>query len=158
MNQIKYKTSSKKSIIDVDEEVTAIYHNGTELISRLFHLEQANDQTHKILRAIEVTQNENEQDRKKRKIIDRSWAFGSFVGTLLILGLASWAIHMQRECVDKLNTLVSSQPPAFKVRDPVNHKGTSGVIVSRYFVDDRWVYKINTEDGMVWRGQGGLLK
>jgi hypothetical protein len=89
------------------EEVTAIYHNGTELISRLSHLEQA--------------------------------------GTLLIIGLASWAIHIERECVDKLNTLVASQPPTFKVSDEVNDtNGTMdfGTIISRHFVDDRSINKI----------------
>ncbi|MBT5692316.1 MAG: hypothetical protein HOI65_14500 [Opitutae bacterium] len=51
----------------------------------------------------------------------------------------------------------SVKPPSFNIGDDVvEPDDQGGVVVSRHYVDHRWVYQIRSSDETHWMGQGKL--
>jgi len=51
----------------------------------------------------------------------------------------------------------SVKPPSFNIGDGVvKHSGKGGVIVSRHYVDRRWLYQVRDGEETHWMGQGKL--
>jgi hypothetical protein len=97
MNQIKYKTESDQSTIDVDENVTAIYHDGVELLARIAKLESHSSQTDELLGEVRAIQKTNKISNNNRRLVERGFSIFAVVVLLTITALGSFGIDMARE-------------------------------------------------------------
>jgi len=112
MNQIKYRTESDQSTIDVDENVTAIYHDGVELLARIAKLESHISQTDELLKEVQNVQKTNVKihetnmvNNAKRRLVERGFAVFALLSLLVLTCMEGFDIDMARNTVGSLDRM-----------------------------------------------------
>ena len=96
--KIKIRTGEEcVSSFDVDGNVTAIYHEGVELLARIEKLESGIESQDQILGEIRAIQKTNIINNDKRRLVERGFAVAMTICLLVITALGSFGIDMARK-------------------------------------------------------------